>query len=721
MSATLGRSAERVDQGRTATEAAAFARPVLLIAGLAVVGLLALAGAYGFHRDELYFVIAGRHPAFGYVDQPSITPLLSAASVALLGVTPVAIRILPAMVIGACIVLAALTARDLGGSRRAQVLAAATLAVSGYLAAGHLDSTTTFDLLAWAVVAWLVVRLLAGGDRRLWLAVGVAAGIGLENKHILLFLGASLAAGLVAARRWDVLRSPWAWAAVGLALVIWAPNLAWQASRGFPQLEMARQIGGGGLGDRIKVIPELLLLAGPFLFPFSLAGAWWLLRNEAARPWRAVGWAAVVLVLLVLAVSGKSYYAAGMLMPLMAAGAIALDHWLGRGRPRLSPRGGGCRRDRVIRGRGRAGPAHPPAVNHGRVSHPGRLQGVRRAGGLARPGANRRGRRGGPACGRAEPRRDPHRQLRGGGRPGAAGHRPAACLLGPQRLRRLGAAARRSDRGRPRRVVGDGLLVPVPGNVHARGHHRQRPRPREPGAGGRGLGLPIARQALVAIVAGAPAPQLDEGEMNQRYDAIVQELTEAGERAARPGLVLGSAGNLSARGPGPDEMVITSTGSWLDRLRPAEFCVVGFDGCVRHGAPAPSIEWRLHLQTYLTRPDVNAVVHLHPPTAVLLDALGHELRLITRDQAYYLGSVARVPYLPAGSPELANAVSTAACTSNAILMAFHGSSTLGDTVAMALRRALNLEDAALATFRCLQLGNADLAFPAEWAAALRPG
>ncbi len=312
-----------------------FARvPVLAIAGLVVIGLLVLSPLYGFHRDELYFIVAGQHPALGYDDQGPLTPLLSAAAVALLGASPTAIRILPALAVGACVVLAGLLACDLGGSRRAQVIAAATLAASGYLAAGHLDSTTTFDLLAWTVVLWLVVRLLAGADPRLWLAVGVTVGVGLENKLILLFLGAGLVGGLVLARRWDILRSPWAWAGLAIAVLIWVPNLAWQASNGFPQLEMAGRISGGS-DSRVKLVPEILLLAGPLLFPISFAGAWWLARDPAARPWRAVGYAVPLLLLLVVATGGKSYYVAGTYAPLMAGGAIVVDRWLPRGRPLL--------------------------------------------------------------------------------------------------------------------------------------------------------------------------------------------------------------------------------------------------------------------------------------------------------------------------------------------------------------------------------------------------
>ena len=309
--------------------------PVLLVAGLMVVGLLAVSGAYGFHGDEMYYIVAGQHPAFGYVDQPPLTPLLSAASVALLGVSPTAVRVLPAVEMALIVVLIALMARDLGGSRRAQILAAITAALSACLAGGHLDTTSEPDLLAWAVILWLLVELLAGGDRRLWLGVGVVAGTGLEDKDTLLFLGAGLVVGLVLSRRWDVVRSPWAWAAIGIALLLWARNLAWQATNGWPQITMASRIGGNADDNRAQLVPTLWLSGGLLLFPVAAAGWAWMLRAKAAAPWRAIGIAGVVMLALVLAIAGKGYYVIGIVAPFMAAGGILVDGWLSRGHRRL--------------------------------------------------------------------------------------------------------------------------------------------------------------------------------------------------------------------------------------------------------------------------------------------------------------------------------------------------------------------------------------------------
>ena len=202
---------------------------------------------------------------------------------------------------------------------------------------------------------------------------------------------------------------------------------------------------------------------------------------------------------------------------------------------------------------------------------------------------------------------------------------------------------------------------------------------------------------------------------------LIAELAAVGRDAVGRGLVVASGGNLSARIPGRDAFVVTAAGTWLDRLVDADFSVVGLDGTVTGGNPTPSTEWKLHQRTYRARPDVNAVVHLHPQTAVVLDALGHEVRLLTLDHVTYLRRVARVPFHPNGSDELADASADASRDCDVVILANHGCSTLGDTVAMAYRRALNLEEAAQNTFRCLQLGDLDTTFPPDALTDVRHG
>lgn len=194
---------------------------------------------------------------------------------------------------------------------------------------------------------------------------------------------------------------------------------------------------------------------------------------------------------------------------------------------------------------------------------------------------------------------------------------------------------------------------------------------------------------------------------------LCAELADAGAYAVGRGLVNASGGNLSARLPAGG-FVVTGTGTWLDRLAADDFAVL--DAAGRHvEGPAPSVEWRLHHRTYEVRPDVGAVVHLHPQHAVLVDALGHRVRCLTLDHAYYLREVVRVPFLPSGSEGLAEAAAQAVADGHdAVVLAHHGCSALGADVPMALRRAANLEEAATMTYRLLLLGDTTTDFPAEY-------
>lgn len=201
--------------------------------------------------------------------------------------------------------------------------------------------------------------------------------------------------------------------------------------------------------------------------------------------------------------------------------------------------------------------------------------------------------------------------------------------------------------------------------------------------------------------------------MTDDLTPLIEALAAVGRDAVGRGLVVASGGNLSARTPGRDAFIVTAAGTWLDRLSEPDFSIVGLDGTVVGGNPVPSTEWRLHRRTYEARPDVNAIVHLHPQTAVVLDALGHEVRLLTLDHVTYLRRIARVPFFPNGSDALADASAGASRDCDVVILAHHGCSTLGGTVEMAYRRALNLEEAAQNTFRCLQLGDVTTTFPID--------
>jgi hypothetical protein len=316
------------DTGTPRTAAgAAVPRGSWLAAGVLTAVLALVGGRYGFHRDELYFIEAGHHPAWGYPDQPPLVPLLAAGWDTLVGSRLWLFRLLPAVVAGAIVVVASLTARVMGATRTEQVwTAAATASCALLMGAGHLFSTTTFDIAATATTLLLLLHALQAPrerELRAWLWVGLAAGVTMQVKTLVGFAALAALAGLLAVGPREPLRRPGPYLAAVVAALLAAPNLVWQAANGWPQVEMGRQIAAGSSAtssDRWLVIPMQLLIVGPLLGVVLVAGLVALLRSPRWRPHRWVGVAYLVLLAIVIVTGGKPYYCAGLMLPLLAAG-----------------------------------------------------------------------------------------------------------------------------------------------------------------------------------------------------------------------------------------------------------------------------------------------------------------------------------------------------------------------------------------------------------------
>jgi len=312
---------------------------VVLVAAAVSVVLVALASGYGYHRDELYFVAAGQHLAWAFPDQGPVTPLIARAMSELAPDSLIMLRVPSALAAGLTVLLTGLLARELGGTRRAELIAAACAAVSSIvLFTGHLLSTSTFDLLVWTAVTWLVVRAVRTGEDRLWLAAGVVLGLGLLNKPLPAFLAAGLLVGVVVCGPRRLLRNPYVWAGALLALALWSPWLIWQAGHDWPQIDVSRSIASGASTSSEAwwaIVPFQALLVSPPLAPVWIAGLVALWRDPGLRDLRFIAASWIVLAIVFMATGGKPYYLAGLLPVLIAAGAVKTDGWLDRGRARL--------------------------------------------------------------------------------------------------------------------------------------------------------------------------------------------------------------------------------------------------------------------------------------------------------------------------------------------------------------------------------------------------
>jgi 4-amino-4-deoxy-L-arabinose transferase-like glycosyltransferase len=299
-----------------------------IVAAAQCVVLVATSARYGYHRDELYFIVAGSHPAFGYPDQPPLVPLLCWAMNALAPGSLLLLRTPSAVAAAATTMLAALIAREVGGGTRAQLIAAACTACSGFaLAVGHFVTTTTFDLLSTTVVGWLAVRAVVSGSGACVLAAGVVVGVGVEAKPQVGLVAAVLVASLFVTGPRSLLRSRWAAGGVIAAVVLAAPYVIWQQQHGWPQLTVAGNIAGTQEGGRAGFFPFQLVMVSPFLVPVWVAG----LR----APFRRAGWQQLRFVPITFAVTGvlyfagngHAYYLASLYPVLLGVGALPAGEW----------------------------------------------------------------------------------------------------------------------------------------------------------------------------------------------------------------------------------------------------------------------------------------------------------------------------------------------------------------------------------------------------------
>ncbi|MFN7997141.1 MAG: glycosyltransferase family 39 protein [Bryobacteraceae bacterium] len=286
---------------------------------------------YGYFVDELYYLACSRHLDWGYVDQPPLIALLTWVIRKLLGESLPAIRLLPALAGTAEVILTALLARELGGNRFAQRLAAVAALVSpGILAGDNLLSMNAFEPLFWLGCAWLLIRILKTGNPRLWIWFGVLAGVGLENKHSMLIFGAAVVVGLLLTPQRKIFSNRWIWIAGAIAFLIFLPNLWWNIRHHFPFFELQANIRRSGrdvpLGPIVFFGQEILTMH-PLTFPLWVAGIWFFFGTGAGKPFRALGWAWVFTSTVILIMSPRVYYLYPAFPLLFAAGAVMCEHW----------------------------------------------------------------------------------------------------------------------------------------------------------------------------------------------------------------------------------------------------------------------------------------------------------------------------------------------------------------------------------------------------------
>jgi len=278
---------------------------------------------YGYFRDELYYLACGEHLDWGYVDQPPLIGLLAFLIRHTLGTSLFAIRIVPVLAHAGIVLLTAAIARRLGASPFAQRLAALCSMIAPlYAALGHFLSMNVFDPLLWMGCVWAYLA------NRRWLLFGTLAGIGLENKHAILFFGLAFVIGLLFSEDRRELIRPRIWIGGLIAFAIFLPNLIWEWRHHFATLELLNNVAHSHKNAPVTAwsfFTGQILLMNPILLPVWLAGLVWLLRQPR---FRALGVTYVALFIEFVVMKGKVYYIGPAYPMLFAAGAIVVDRAL---------------------------------------------------------------------------------------------------------------------------------------------------------------------------------------------------------------------------------------------------------------------------------------------------------------------------------------------------------------------------------------------------------
>jgi hypothetical protein len=303
------------------------------LAATTVVVHCLVGGRYGFHRDELATLDDARHLAWGYVAYPPVTPFFGWLSLHFFGTSLPGFRFFASLAGAAAIVLTGLMARELGGTRGAQLLAAAATTPI-VLGIGSLMQYVSFDYLAWVGVAYFMIKLCRTGNARWWLAVGTAIGFGMLSKYSMPFLVAGIALGVLVGDLRTHSRSKYLWLGAALALLIFLPNFIWQWHHDFISLDFLRHIHARDIriGRTRTFLPDQLEITSVAL-PLALAGLYFYFSPNAGRRFRVLGWMFVIPLVLFLIGKGRGYYLAPAYPMLYAAGATWWEAWL----QRLSP------------------------------------------------------------------------------------------------------------------------------------------------------------------------------------------------------------------------------------------------------------------------------------------------------------------------------------------------------------------------------------------------
>lgn len=293
---------------------------------------LYLNGQWSFHRDELLYLALGRHLDWGYASVPAGIGFWAWISNGLLGGSVDAVRLISTLFGTATVLLTGLMAKEFlpanGSSGRFSMLliGLAGITCGAFLRPSMLFQPVVFDIFYWTLLSWLFLKHI-NTEKPSWLLwFGVAAGLGLLNKYTVVMMLFAMLPGMLFTKQWQLFTKKHLYYSMGLALLVFAPNILWQIEHKFP---VFRHIGELAASQFVNVSRGDFFI-DQFMFfmpmiPVWLIGLNYLLFRKEGAAWRIFGWMFLMVLVVLLSFNAKSYYSLGAYPVLIAAGAAYLE------------------------------------------------------------------------------------------------------------------------------------------------------------------------------------------------------------------------------------------------------------------------------------------------------------------------------------------------------------------------------------------------------------
>jgi len=310
---------------------------ILFIALSNVVFHLIFISNLEYHRDELLYFSLGQHPGLGYATVPPMIGWIAWLMQDIFGYSLFAVRLFPALLSGFMVILVSDLTRQLGGGKYAMILAGTGIVISIFgLRTFFLFQPVHIDLIFWTLTFYMIIKYITSENDKYLVLPGIIAGLSVLNKYLigLLFIIILLVVPFTNYR--TIFRKKMFWYGIAAGFVVFLPNLIWQITNGLPVINHLSDLAESQLVnvDRSAFLMEQILMPGAASF-LTIAGLFYVMLNKKMRKFRFLGAVAVIVIVTLMIMRGKSYYTQGIFPFLISAGAVFYESLFSKWHTRL--------------------------------------------------------------------------------------------------------------------------------------------------------------------------------------------------------------------------------------------------------------------------------------------------------------------------------------------------------------------------------------------------